>query len=222
MKAAVTTAFSAPLETVGGPASPESAVDLFWIPLGAGEASPLVRWSGRAFEYVVARREHRTRQRLFHSALQVHLQGTRHVIEMTPVWGQPPGDRGVVGEGPVGAPLLGRSRFFRYEVRRWARGVIPDAAASEESPQRLSTDESRARCVLELVPEFPTRTWGRDDLAVGEMWNSNSLTSWLLARSGHPTDALAPPTHGRAPGWSAGLVIADRQAAGPLGAEVDR
>jgi hypothetical protein len=44
------------------------------------------------------------------------------------------------------------------------------------------------------------------------MWNSNSLISWLLARSGHDTDTVGPPLHGRAPGWSAGLVAAARAA----------
>jgi hypothetical protein len=41
---------------------------------------------------------------------------------------------------------------------------------------------------------------------------SNSLTAWLLARSGHDTSALRRPlAHGRAPEWNAGLVIAQRQ-----------
>jgi hypothetical protein len=43
------------------------------------------------------------------------------------------------------------------------------------------------------------------------MWNSNSLIAWLLARSGHDTSAAGPPAHARAPGWSAGLVVAARQ-----------
>jgi len=44
------------------------------------------------------------------------------------------------------------------------------------------------------------------------MWNSNSLISWLLARSGHDMAVVRPPDDGRAPGWSAGLVVAARQA----------
>jgi hypothetical protein len=35
---------------------------------------------------------------------------------------------------------------------------------------------------LELVPEVPTLVWGRDELRAGEMWSSNSVVSWLLAR----------------------------------------
>ncbi len=69
----------------------------------------------------------------------------------------------------------------------------------------------RARRLLELVPEVPRATWGRDELATGDMWNSNSLISWLLARSGHDAQAIALPPGGRAPGWEAGLVVAARQ-----------
>jgi hypothetical protein len=43
------------------------------------------------------------------------------------------------------------------------------------------------------------------------MWNSNSVISWLLARSGLPTDVIRPPAGGRAPGWHAGLVVARRE-----------
>jgi hypothetical protein len=190
-----------------------SYVDLFWLPLGAGDSSGLVRRTGRVYELMSARRNHRQARALFHSALEVSLEGTRYVIEMTPQWGLPPGDRGVVAEGAVGMRVLGRSRLFRYEVHRWLDGVIPDLAEAVGGAQRLSSDEEHARRVLERVPDFPVCTWGRDAQATGDMWNSNSLTSWLLARSGHGVDDLAPPGHGRAPGWSAGLVVAARQTA---------
>ena len=62
--------------------------------------------------------------------------------------------------------------------------------------------------MLALVPLVPAVTWGRDELRTGEMWNSNSLVSWLLARSGHDLTAVRPP--GRAPGWQAGLAVAAR------------
>ncbi|MFL6252983.1 MAG: hypothetical protein ACJ75N_21100, partial [Actinomycetes bacterium] len=52
---------------------------------------------------------------------------------------------------------------------------------------------------------------GRDELRTGEMWNSNSLISWLLARAGIDTEGLEPPVGGRAPGWNAGVVVAGRQ-----------
>lgn len=192
------------------PAPAPSCVDLYWLPLGAGEASPLVRWSGRAYEALVAARARRPRQPLFHSALEVRLDGVRSVIEVGPVWRSTDADRGVVCEGPVGLPLLGRSRLFRYEVRCWREGSIPDVSEAVASPQRLSTDRERARRVLSLTAACPVVAWGLDELGAGEMWNSNSVVSWLLARSGHDLSSVRVPDHGRAPGWSAGLVVAAR------------
>ena len=77
-----------------------------------------------------------------------------------------------------------------------------------DSPQRLSSDAGRAQRVLDLVPDFPTIMWGRDEPRTGDMWNSNSLTAWLLACRGHETKLIGPPLGGRAPGWVAGLVVA--------------
>jgi hypothetical protein len=187
-----------------------TSVELFWLPLGAGDALKTVRWNGRMYEALMSKHEHREPRDLYHSALQVHLNGDRFVIEMVPSWDSTEPDRGVVAEGPVGLRCLGRSRLFRYEVRSWLGGVIPDASESVESPVRLSSAAEQARALLNLVPEFPTATWGRDEQRTGEMWNSNSLISWLLARSGHRTDVISPPVHGRAPGWSAGLTVAAR------------
>ena len=88
----------------------------------------------------------------------------------------------------------------------------PDRGEAVDSPRRVSSDPARARQLLDLVPRFPTATWGRDEQQTGEMWNSNSLIAWLLARSGHDSDAISPPAHGRAPGWLAGLSVAAREA----------
>ena len=184
-------------------------VDLYWLPLGAG--GRCVRANGRIYEAVVARLAGRERMALYHSALEVHLSGERFTIEMAPVWNTPDRRRGVVGGGPVGLRVLGRSRLFRYEVRCWRGGRIPDLDEAVDSPQHVSHDPVRARRVLELMPDFPRRTWGADEQRTGDMWNSNSLVSWLLARSGHDVSALAPPAGGRAPGWSAGLVVAARE-----------
>ncbi|MCW2819659.1 MAG: hypothetical protein JWR42_2446, partial [Marmoricola sp.] len=190
---------------------PPAAVDLFWLPLGAGDTSPVVRWSGRAFETIAAHHQHRAPRDLYHSALEVRVDGERHVVEMVPVWADGAGGGGVVGEGPVGLRELGRARLFRYEVHNTTDGVIPDVREAVGSPVPIDTDPGRARRLLALVHQFPTTTWGRDEVGAGEMWNSNSLTSWLLAASGHATGALAPPAHGRAPGWEAGLVVAARR-----------
>jgi hypothetical protein len=173
-----------------------------------------VRFSGRAFEALAARNAHRTPRPLFHSALEVVLGDQRFVIEMAPVWSTDEAGRGVVSEGPVGLSLLGRSRLFRYEVRCWADGCIPDAEQAIDSPQRVSADVVTAARVLELVPSFPNGTWGRDEFGTGDMWNSNSLISWLLALSGHEMAGLMPPDDGRAPGWNAGLAVARRHERG--------
>jgi len=189
-----------------------ASVDLYWLPLGAGGGGRCVRTSGRTYEALIAARRRRARMDLYHSALVVHLDGVDFTIEMTPVWPETVGERGVVGEGAVGLAVLGRTRLFRYEVRCWADGTIPDLDAAVDSPRRVSTDDHKARQLVHLVPSFPLATWGLDEQAAGEMWNSNSLTSWLLARSGHDLSAphTQPPTHGRAPGWAAGLVVAER------------
>ena len=198
---------------------PRTGIDLYWLPLGAGGHS--VRWNGRVFEAAAALLAGRKRCDLYHSALQVYVPEARFVIEQAPVWREDE-ERGVVAEGAVGGRALGRLRLFRYEVRRWREGLIPDLDEAVESPNRLSDDPDCASRLLELVPEVPTPVWGRDELGAGEMWNSNSTISWLIARSGLDVESIPLPHRGRAPGWHAGIVLARRQqtdaaeALGPL------
>jgi hypothetical protein len=130
---------------------------------------------------------------------------------MTPIRDGNGAERGVVAEGAVGSRAARRLRLFRYEIRRWRDGVIPDVAEAVDSPLRLTADLGQARRLLELVPAVPTSVWGRDELKTDEMWNSNSLISWLLVRAGFGIDAIRPPSGGRAPGWQAGVVVARRQ-----------
>lgn len=184
-------------------------VDLYWLPLGAGGHS--VRWNGKVFESVTAWVEHRQRCDLYHAGLVIHVPEGRFVIEQAPAWGEG-SRRGVVAEGPVGLRALGRFRLFRYEIRRWRDGTVPDIAEAVDSPRRLSDDPLRASRLLDLVPQVPTPTWGRDELRAGEMWNSNSVIAWMLDRGGFDADSIQPPPGGRAPGWDAGLVIGRRQA----------
>jgi hypothetical protein len=192
------------------PSAQGTAIDLYWLPLGAGGHS--VRWNGRIFEWVVARLERRDRCDLYHSALEVRVPEGRFVIEQAPAW-RDSAERGVVAEGAVGSRAAGRLRLFRYEIRRWREGVIPDLAEAVASPQRLSADPAPARRLLELVPRVPTAVWARDELGAGEMWNSNSMISWLVVRSGLDVESIQLPPGGRAPGWRAGIVVARRQQA---------
>ena len=195
----------------GGRGRGGSSVDLYWLPLGAGGHS--VRSNGLVFEAVAARLARRSRCDLYHSAIEVRDRQERYVIEMAPVWNERASDRGVVGEGAVGSRLLGRLPAFRYEIRRWPDGRIPDVAEAVDSPQRLTEDPAAATRVLGLVPMIPTLVWGRDEARTGEMWNSNSITAWLLARSGIDTRLAVLPAGGRAPGWNAGLALARRAGA---------
>lgn len=188
-----------------------ATVDLYWLPLGAG--GHVVRLNGRVYERVAALREHRRPADLYHAALEVRADADRFVIEMAPVWNERAPERGAVAEGAVGSRLGGRLRLFRYEVRCWRGGRIPDVAEAVDSPRRLTSDPERARAILRLVPQVPTPVWGRDELGGGEMWNSNSLIAWLIVRSGLDIDAIRPPRGGRAPGWDAGAVIARRASA---------
>jgi hypothetical protein len=110
----------------------------------------------------------------------------------------------------VGSKLAGRLRLFRYEIRRWRNGTIPDLDAAVGGARRVADDPATASRILELVPAVPFLVWGRDERRAGEMWNSNSLVSWLLVRGGVDLSTLGPPPGGRAPGWDAGIVIARR------------
>ena len=190
-----------------GESSPAS-VDLLWIPLGAGGVG-FVRMNGRIYEAIKARSERRSPLHLYHTALEVHVPDGRFTIENA--WPSPNHDtasRGVVAEGPVYNRRIARLRTFRYEVRRWENGVIADAGEAVGGPQRLSTDPGTARRLIDVVPSVPVMLWGRDELGTGEMWNSNSVISWLLARAELAPQRLRPPAGGRAPGWNAGIAAA--------------
>jgi hypothetical protein len=169
---------------------------LHWIPLGAGSGfgARVVRISGSIYERLEARLERRPAQRLFHAALVANTAHGRYAVEMTPVpRSGDPSQRGVVGGGAVGSRLLGRVRVFRYEIRRWRDGVIPDLAYATDGPVLLSTDDDEVQRVLDVLPFVPGAVWGRDEARAGDMWNSNSVVAWALARAGLVDRAGQPP-----------------------------
>jgi hypothetical protein len=194
-----------------GSADRRFGIDLYWLPLGA--AGNFVRFNGRVYEAIKACLDRRPACELYHSALQVFVPEGRYVVENAPVVDGRGRERGVVVEGPVGARWSGRFRMFRYEMRRWRDGVIPDIGEAVDSPRRLSGDLRDARRLLDLMPQMPVLVWGRDELRAGEMWNSNSMISWLIARTGIDVDSIKPPAGGRAPGWSAGVIAASQGSA---------
>lgn len=194
-----------------GAARPSSGIDLYWIPLGAG-GNGFVRLNGRVYEAIKALLDKRQPFDLYHTALEVRVPEGRFTIENA--WPSPDADtssRGVVLEGPVFSRRLVRFRAFRYEVRCWQDGIIPDASEAVASPQLLSDDPLLARRILKLVASVPVLVWGRDQAGTTDMWNSNSVIAWLITRNGLPVEAIKPPAGGRAPGWRAGIAMAGRQ-----------
>lgn len=148
---------------------------------------------------------------LYHTALKVRVPEGLFVVENS--WPIPNADgpsRGVVVEGPVFSRRFRRLSALRYEIRLWRDGAIADVAEAVASPQWVSGDPEQARRLMKLASYVPPMVWGRDEEATGDMWNSNSVISYLLARSGVPTVGIEPPDGGRAPGWHAGLELARR------------
>jgi hypothetical protein len=184
-------------------------LDLYWIPLGAG--ARVVRASGWLYEAAIAAVQRRPRADIYHAALVAELDGVRTTIEVAPTFDDRGcSERGVVGSGPVGVRFLGRFELFRYEIRCWPGGIIPDLAFAVASPVELTNAPADIDAVVDIVARVPTPVWGRDELGAGEMWNSNSVVSWVLARCKLLDRAGSPPERGRAPGWRAGIVAADR------------
>lgn len=119
-------------------------VDLYWLPLGAG--GHFVRLIGRIYEACDAAIHRRSRYDLYHSALEVQAPSGRFVIEQTPVPDGRGDRRGVVAEAAVGSRSAARLRVFRYEIRRWRDGVIPDLSEAVDSPHRLTKCRRFASC----------------------------------------------------------------------------
>ena len=187
---------------------PSADATLYWIPLGAG--GHCVTFCGRLYEAAHATIGRRRPRDLFHAALVVRVDGVDTAVEVAPVWQHDAleVDRGVTVSGPVGLRVLGRWSWFRYELRCWRGGTIPDLGEAVGGPTRLEADAARCRALLDAARDVPAVTWGRDELGLGEMWNSNSVVAWLLVRAGVDTAGLRPPEGGRAPGWGAGLLAA--------------
>ncbi len=76
----------------------------------------------------------------------------------------------------------------------------------------MSRNKHQVEALLDATESVPRLTWGRDEWGTGEMWNSNSVISWLLAKSGVPMDEIQPPRNGRGPGWDAGVIVAKGEA----------
>ena len=175
--------------------------------MGAGGRS-VVETCARLYESIAAAIDRREPLALMHTALVVTTESGRKVIECA--WPAPDEDasaRGVQTVGPVFARFLRRFRVFRYEVRCWDDGNIPDLECAVAST-RISEHLNEARRVVAAVSSVPAHRWGRDELGTGEMWNSNSVISYVLVSAGVPIADVEPPPGGRAPGWTSGMAAA--------------
>jgi hypothetical protein len=195
------------IEPEAGKVEISAEVTLAWIPLGAGGAA-IVRVSGRVYEAIRASIDGRPALDLYHTALEIRVGDAAYVVENA--WPSPDDQleqRGVVVQGPVWSPWLGRFRVFRYETRCWRDGQIADVAEAVAT-ETVSTDSATAWRLIHLSRDIPDLTWGRRVSGSAEMWNSNSAISYLLTSGGVPARSLEPPVGGSAPGWETGCAVA--------------
>ncbi|UIN29528.1 hypothetical protein [Microbacterium binotii] len=182
-----------------------STLAVWWIPVGAG--GWLVSHASGLWERMTAAREGRAARPLLHAAIEITDRRGRSVIEMAPAWSGPRTAHGVVGTGPVGLRVLGLSVCFRYEIRCWRDGTVPDLAFAPRPPRIHETSEVVTDAIIMDATNAPRHVWGRDVFGIGDMWNSNSLIAWLLTRAGI---AEHPPSDCSAPGWKCGVEAARR------------
>jgi hypothetical protein len=177
------------------------------MPVGAG-TSRFQQASLRFWEAIEAARARRPRVRLFHSALKlVDEAGEAYTLELTPAFIG--GPMAPLTTGPVGLRGADRFRLFRYQLRCVPGDRLPDEEFAYGPPRRLTSDCEAVRRIFELAPTVPRHVWGRRVAGTKEMWTSDSVISWLLVRSGVDLGDAGPPSGGRAPGWSAGLAVAE-------------
>jgi hypothetical protein len=168
-------------------------LDLYWIPLGAGQN--VVRISGKVYEALCALVQRRRRCDLYHSALIATTEAGRYTIEMTPIPGDgDPADRGVVAEGCVGSRWLRRFRVYRYEIRCWRDGVIPDLRYAVASPVHVSDDAEVVHRVLESAAQVPPLVWGRDEIHAGRCGTRTPSCRGCSPRLVSARQPARPPT----------------------------
>ena len=119
--------------TRGWGRSPSSFVDLYWLPLGAGD-SAIVRWNGRLYEALTARVERRAPCDLYHAALEVGLDGVRYTIEMGPAWGLRRARPRCRGRGSGGVAVAGA---LATPATRCGDGVTARSPTSRKPSEAL-------------------------------------------------------------------------------------
>jgi hypothetical protein len=137
-----------------------ASIDLYWLPLGAVDASHCVRWNGRIYEALAARYERRDVRDLYHSALELHFGTDRFVIEMAPAWGKKQADRGVVSGGPVGLPVVRSLAVLPIRGPAVAERHHPGRVRSRGQPTALELGCRSRAASAGTGPRIPDRDLG--------------------------------------------------------------
>ena len=138
----------------------KTAIDLHWIPLGAGGHS--VRFNGIVYESLAASIQRRPRYNIYHSALELTLPDGVYTVEMTPVPNSRGWERGLIAEGPLGSS--GRDDFGSSVTRSaGGRTVSSQTWAMPCHRHCISPTARVVERAFGLLPAVPALTWGRDE-----------------------------------------------------------
>jgi hypothetical protein len=164
----------------------------------------------KGWERLRALKAGRSPRELLHVALEVQLDSsTKFVIELVPAgFGPARTSTGVVGNGPILSRALGWMRMFQYEIRRWKNGVVEAKDKSTRPPSTYVITRDQALQIIDGASRAPRHPWGQDVLGNGDMWNSNSLVSFVLVSAGMDPAAIEPPASADWPGWDTGVALA--------------
>ena len=183
----------------------ESTVELFWLPVGAG--THFQRASLVAYDWCLSHIARRPRAAFVHAALKVKLEGRTFTLELMPV----PAHQNVAPllTGPVGISIAGRLRLFRYQLVCRETDSLPDEGWAINSPVLLSTDAAFGKRLMALAPLVPANVWVAGRPAPRRCGHLIRPSRWLLHRTGLDAAALQRPPGTQAPGWAAGIQVAE-------------
>ena len=182
-----------------------AAVDLYWLPLGAGGRS--VRLNGKVFEAVSARVQRRSACDLYHSALEVSVDSERFVIEMAPAWDANGASGGPSSRAP--SEPAGQDVVVGFATRCAAgrTGGFPTL----RRPSTARSDSAKIRGPLDICwTSFPRCRPGSGVETSSRRARCGTRTpssSWLLAAQRHRRFPRATPRTGSRAGMGRGRQV---------------